>query len=164
MVYYLHSMWDRGHSECFCMGHHYSTNFTSIRTKVTSTRQKRCHLLVLRKMSKMLWSLVVSGMKQVTSPLKRCFYTFSLKTFFSLHGALCVIFLILVSLENVKICVLGGCTITSKTKINIVWNFSHSAGSFWATPFEKFSNVDFSLWGIQCIVSRKWDQNCENHT
>ena len=28
--------------------------------------------------------------------------------------ALCVIFMILVSLENVKKCVLGGCTITSK--------------------------------------------------
>ena len=38
-------------------------------------------------------------------------------------GALCVIFMILVSLENVKKCVLSGCTITSKTKINVVWNF-----------------------------------------
>ena len=37
--------------------------------------------------------------------------------------SLCVIFMILVSLENVKKCVLGGCTITSKTKINVVWNF-----------------------------------------
>ena len=33
--------------------------------------------------------------------------------------ALCVIFMILVSLENVKKCALGGCTITTKTKINI---------------------------------------------
>ena len=33
-----------------------------------------------------------------------------------LSYTLCVIFLILVSLENVKKCVLGGCTITSKTK------------------------------------------------
>ena len=32
----------------------------------------------------------------------------------------CVIFMILVSLENVKKCALGGCTITSKTKINVV--------------------------------------------
>ena len=32
-------------------------------------------------------------------------------------------------------------------------------------PFEKISNnVDFSLWGKQCIVPQKWDQNCENHT
>ena len=36
--------------------------------------------------------------------------------------ALCVIFMILVSLENVKKCVLGGCTITSKAKINVVRN------------------------------------------
>ena len=46
---------------------------------------------------------------------------------------LCGIFLILVSpffsilcfctFENVKKCVLGGCTITSKTKINVFWNF-----------------------------------------
>ena len=34
-----------------------------------------------------------------------------------------------------------------------------------AAPFEKFSkNVDFSFWGKQCIVPRKWNQNCENHT
>jgi hypothetical protein len=38
-------------------------------------------------------------------------------------AALCVIFMILVSLENVKKSVLGGCTITSKTKINAVRNF-----------------------------------------
>ena len=39
---------------------------------------------------------------------------------FSAHcAALCVIFMILVSHEFVKKCVLGGCTITSKTKINI---------------------------------------------
>ena len=32
-------------------------------------------------------------------------------------------------------------------------------------PFEKIANnIDFSLWGKQCIVPRKWDQNCENHT
>ena len=35
--------------------------------------------------------------------------------------SLCVIFMVLVSLENVKKCVLGGCTITSKTKINVFW-------------------------------------------
>ena len=34
--------------------------------------------------------------------------------------SLCVIFIILVSHENVKKCVLGGCTITSKTKTNVV--------------------------------------------
>ena len=37
--------------------------------------------------------------------------------------ALCVIFMILVSHENVKKCVLGGYTITSKTKINIFKKF-----------------------------------------
>ena len=37
----------------------------------------------------------------------------------NIHIALCVIFVILVSLENVKKCVLSGCTITSKTKINV---------------------------------------------
>ena len=34
-------------------------------------------------------------------------------------NTLCVIFMILVSLQNVKKCVLGGCTITSKAKINV---------------------------------------------
>ena len=38
-------------------------------------------------------------------------------------AALCVISMILVSLENVKKCALGGCTIISKTKINVFWNF-----------------------------------------
>ena len=36
----------------------------------------------------------------------------------TMHSGL-KIFMILVSLENVKKCVLGGCTITSKTKINV---------------------------------------------
>ena len=36
-------------------------------------------------------------------------------------SSLCVIFMILVSFENVKKCVLGGCMITSNTKINIFW-------------------------------------------
>ena len=39
------------------------------------------------------------------------------------RAALCVIFMILVSLENVKKYFLAGCMITSKAKINIVWNF-----------------------------------------
>ena len=37
--------------------------------------------------------------------------------------SLCGIFMILVSLENVKKFALGGCTITSKTKINVFLNF-----------------------------------------
>ena len=43
------------------------------------------------------------------------------------HEALCVIFMILVSFENVKKCVLGGCTITSKTKINGFYNMNYDA-------------------------------------
>ena len=56
---------------------------------------------------------------------------------------LCVIFMILVSLENVKKSVLGGCTITSKAKINVFWIFFERSGP--EGPW-------------------KWDQNCENHT
>ena len=41
----------------------------------------------------------------------------------SIGIALCVIFMILVSLENVKKYALCCCTITSKTKINVFWNF-----------------------------------------
>ena len=78
---------------------------------------------------------------------------------------LCVIFLILVSLENVKKCVLGGYTITSKTKINVFWKkiLTPLAPSD-STVRNVFKNIDFSLWGKQWIVPRKWDQNCENHT
>ena len=63
-------------------------------------------------------------------------------------------------------CVLGGCTITSKTKINVFWNVFFtplaSSGPLHSKKISK--NVDFSLWGKQCIVPRKWDKNCENHT
>ena len=54
--------------------------------------------------------------------------------------ALCMIFMILVSLENVKKCALGGCTITWKTKINVVWNFFSLRWLLWGRPFEKISN------------------------
>ena len=57
-----------------------------------------------------------------------------------------------------------GCTITSKAKINVVWNFFSLQVPFGHSPFEKISNnVDFSLWGKQCICPAKRDQNCENH-
>ena len=49
--------------------------------------------------------------------------------------------MILVSLENVKKCVLGGGTITSKTEINFFEIFSHSAGLFGSAPFEKFQKM-----------------------
>ena len=61
--------------------------------------------------------------------------------------SLCVIFMILVSLENVKKCVLGGCTITSKTKINVFLNrpLRYRSVRFF------FQKDDFSLWGKQYI-------------
>ena len=66
--------------------------------------------------------------------------------------------MILVSLENVKKCASGGCTITSKTKINVFRNFSHSAGLFGAAPFEKNSkNVILAL-EANIVLS------CENET
>ena len=53
--------------------------------------------------------------------------------------ALCVIFKILASLENVKKMWSGGCTITSRLKSTLFDIFGHP-------PFEKMSNnVDFSL-------------------
>ena len=71
--------------------------------------------------------------------------------------------MILVSHENVKKCVLGGCTaqLPQRLKSTCFEIFS----SLHSIPFERISkNVDFSLWSKQCIVQRKWDQNCENHT
>ena len=47
---------------------------------------------------------------------------------------------------------LGGCMITSKAKINIIWNFF-----FTPSPLQrpsKWQNVDISLRGKQCIVLR----------
>ena len=41
--------------------------------------------------------------------------------------------MILVSLENVKKCVLGGCTITTKTKINVVWRRGRSVSKKFQT-------------------------------
>ena len=71
-------------------------------------------------------------------------------------SALCVIFMILVlhffcfcTFENVEKCVLGGCMITSKTKINVFWNFFFAplapSGPLHSKKISK--NVDFSLWG-----------------
>ena len=42
--------------------------------------------------------------------------------------------------------------------------FSHSAQKGALHSKENSNNVDFSLWGKQCIIPWKWDQNCENHT
>ena len=65
---------------------------------------------------------------------------------FGMSTALCVSFMILVSLENVKKYTLGGCTITSKTKINVFDKNFSLRWPFGAALFEIFSkNVDFSL-------------------
>ena len=79
--------------------------------------------------------------------------------------ALCVIFMNLVSLENVKKCVLGGCTITSKTKINIFWNFFFTplapSGPLRSKKFQKTFILAFEA--NSALSHEKWDQNCENH-
>ena len=61
--------------------------------------------------------------------------------------ALCVILMNLLSLENVKKCLLGWSTFTSKTKINIFWNFFSLLWPLFGTaPFKNISKeVDFSL-------------------
>ena len=49
-----------------------------------------------------------------------------------------------------------GCTITSKTKIDVVWNFFYTPGILRAPSFQKMSNnIDFSLLGKQCICPAK---------
>ena len=57
--------------------------------------------------------------------------------------------MILVSFENVKKCALDGCTITSKTKINVFWKIFRVQGAR-TEPRVKFffqKTVDLSLWG-----------------
>ena len=73
-----------------------------------------------------LWIILPCLFQQYTKTL----WCRSFVSWFQCHWAgdassrsLCVIFMILVSLENVKKCALGGCLITSKTKINVFWNF-----------------------------------------
>ena len=89
---------------------------------------------------------------------KRWKVFFEMISYFTItYSALCVIFMILVSHENVKKCVLDGWPFASKSKINAL--------------FEKNSkNVDFSLWGNRATTQNTffdifmWDQNHENHT
>ena len=52
-------------------------------------------------------------------------------------NALCVIFMILVSLENVQKCALGGCTMTSKTKINVFFTLLAPSGPFRSKKIQK---------------------------
>ena len=52
---------------------------------------------------------------------------------------------------------LGGCTITSKAKINVfLKNFFTPDPPRGPSTQINFKNVDFSLWGKQCIVLPKW--------
>ena len=63
-----------------------------------------------------------------------------------LATTLCVIFMILVSHENVKKCVLGVCTITSKTKITLAFEASS------ALPHENETKiVKITLRAKSCI-------------
>ena len=57
---------------------------------------------------------------------------------------------------------LGGCTITtSKSKINIFWNFSFTPGPLRIPSTQKISkNVDFSLWGNRATTQTHiWNWN-----
>ena len=53
---------------------------------------------------------------------------------------------------------LGGCTITSKSKINVFWNFFSHRRPLQSSSVQFFfsKNIDFSLWDKQCILLRKW--------
>ena len=55
--------------------------------------------------------------------------------------ALCVIFMILVLLEIVEKCALGGCTITSKAKINVIWKNFEGSGPQGAIRVKKFEVI-----------------------
>ena len=78
---------------------------------------------------------------------------------------LCVIFMILVSLENVKKMLWVVARLPQRLKSKLFEIFSTLRAPFGHPPFENFSNnIDFSLWDKQCIVQWKWDQNCKNHT
>ena len=73
-------------------------------------------------------------------------------------AALCVIFMILVSLENVtKFSHVVAARLPQRLKINVVWFFSTLLlVPFGHLSYEKISNnVDFSLWGKQCICPAK---------
>ena len=70
--------------------------------------------------------------------------------------ALCVIFMILVSLENVKKYSHVVARLPQRLKSTLFEIFSTLRVPFGHPPFEKISNnVDFSLWGKQCICPAK---------
>ena len=73
-----------------------------------------------------------------------------------LAAALCLIFLILVSLENVKKYSHVVARLPQRLKSTLFEIFSTLRVPFGHPPFEKISNnVDFSLWGKQCICPAK---------
>ena len=70
--------------------------------------------------------------------------------------ALCVIFMILVLLENVTIYSLVVARLPQRLKSMLFEIFSSLRVPFGHPPFEKISNnIDFSLWGKQCICPAK---------
>ena len=75
---------------------------------------------------------------------------------FWLRDALCLIFMILVSLENVKKYSHVVARLPQRLKSTLFEIFSTLRVPFGHPPFEKISNnVDFSLWGKQCICPAK---------
>ena len=72
------------------------------------------------------------------------------------HTTLCLIFMILVSLENVKKYSHVVARLPQRLKSTLFEIFSTLRVPFGHPPFEKISNnVDFSLWGKQCICPAK---------
>ena len=69
-----------------------------------------------------------------------------------LHGSLCLIFMILVSLEYVKKIILYGCMITSKTKIN---GFFKIFSSLWITFWGPSTRKKFQKTLILAFVAYK---------
>ena len=53
-----------------------------------------------------------------------------------------------------------GCTITSKTKINIVWNFFYTPGTLCSKKIQ--TTLILAFGANSAFVSKKWDQNCES--
>ena len=73
-----------------------------------------------------------------------------------MYDALCLIFMILVSLENVKKYSHVVARLPQRLKSTLFEIFSTLRVPFGHPPFEKISNnVDFSLWGKQCICPAK---------
>ena len=59
---------------------------------------------------------------------------------------------------------LCGCTITSKTKINVVWNFFYTPGGGTLRSKKFQTTLILAFEANSAFVPRKWDQNRENQT